>query len=146
MRSVQKIAGLPIIDAKRSLRLKVTLADISGAKSKKPDRCAAAVACRKHLHVEEARVHLSRVYLKAHKAKTWVRYLTPRALRSEIIAFDRGGRFAPGDYSLGKVPTSMRFGKQTGASGPNQTNTNRDRKNRKRHLPHRVTGVRGGPL
>lgn len=69
--------------------------------------CAAAVALCRQPDVEAARVHLSRVYIK-HKREGWVRYATPPALRNEIIAFDRGGAFAPGEYKLSPLQPTIR--------------------------------------
>src|SRR5690348_5778150 len=94
---------MPVKDAKRSVKLIIEDNDITRARKKSPESCVVARACRRAFDAEEVRVHLSRVYVKNAKDE-WVRYLTPRNLRSEIIAFDRGGRFVAGTYTLSKVP------------------------------------------
>jgi hypothetical protein len=119
-----------VVNAKKSVILHITDGDISKAKKKKPDSCAAAIACRRQMHVAEARVHLGRTYLRNNGK--WVRYLTSDALRSELIAFDKGGKFEPGDYPIYRIQPSKATGKQQGS-----------RKYKKRsHIYHRVIGVR----
>jgi hypothetical protein len=88
------IDGLPVIDAKRPLTLHITGRDISLANPKQPHACAAARACLRELGAKEARIHLGRIYIRTNNGN-WQRYQTPGALRDEIIAFDRGGRFEP---------------------------------------------------
>lgn len=92
--AIKAIDGLPVLDAKRAIKLTVSSADIRKGDLKRPDDCAFARACRRELHVKEARVHLGRIYLRTNDTN-WLRYQTPRALRSEIIAFDRGGVVSP---------------------------------------------------
>lgn len=132
---VKMIDGLPVIDAKRPLTLEVLPADIAKADTKHPESCAAARACVRGLKVLEARVHLGRVYLRQNK-NNWVRYSTPKHLRDEIIAFDRGGTFEPGVFELG-VPALK------GHSGSKSKNI-KD-KNRKHQIRQITVGVRNGP-
>lgn len=94
---IRTIDGRLIIDAKHSLPLTITKADIKNADTKDPANCAAALACRRQHHVAEVRIHLGRTYVRQNKGN-WLRYETPENLRSEIIAFDRGGTFEPGEY------------------------------------------------
>jgi hypothetical protein len=93
-----KIGGLPVKDLTKKMKIKISKADCEVGKSKDPGACAAARACKRLPSCTEARVHIARTYLKI--GKKWLRCLTPDALRSEIIAFDRGGSFAPGEYEL----------------------------------------------
>lgn len=92
------IDGLKVVDAKRKLKITIKPIDIKKGRSKAPDTCVIARACVRQLKAARARVHLSRVYMQIGNA--WVRYETPAPLRSEIIAFDRGGRFMPGEFEL----------------------------------------------
>lgn len=133
------IEGLPVLDAKQSVTLTITPNDVAKADIKDPSNCAAARACARQLHTE-ARVHLSRVYIK-HRDH-WTRFQTPLALRQELIAFDRGGTFAPGVYELEPVtaPSRKPIGKRQGT--PPQKRGNK--KLRKRPY-HRITNVRNGP-
>ena len=103
-----KIEGLPVIDSRRKAIVNITKADIKRGSRKKPEACAVALACIRELGVDEALVHATRAYLR--KGLKWTRYFTPSAIRSEIIAFDRGGAFEPGKYELHPVPPTLRFG------------------------------------
>src|SRR6185503_11260134 len=142
MSNITNIAGLPVIDAKRPIKLSITLDDIKKANTKAPNACAVARACQRQLHVLEARVHLSRIYLRTNDSN-WVRYSTPRCIRSEIIAFDRGGAFQPIDAVLGPLsPSKAVTGKAQGAP---KKKTAHSAPKRKRQAPHVVTDVRGGP-
>jgi len=98
------IDGLPVLDATKSETISITAADIKKGRSKEPSKCAAAVACMRQFHVHEALIHRGRAYLR-HKDH-WLRYLVPAALRSEIVAVDRGGTFEPGQYTLHKIQPS----------------------------------------
>jgi len=114
--SPKSIENLPIYDAKKAILLSVTDNDCSRADRKEPDSCAVARACRRELHALDVRVHLGRVYVKTNKG-SWTRYITPPALRSEIIAFDRGGTFAAGVFTLSAPqPTKQASGKRQGSN------------------------------
>lgn len=138
---IKSIDGLPIIDSKRPIKIIVTPADCRNGDSKEPESCAFAKACRREMHVEEARVHLGRVYLKTKGGKNWTRYITPKDLRSEIIAFDRGGQFASGQYTLASVPPKKQIRGRQGSVkvGKRKVAT------KKRKPAHVVQDVRTGP-
>ncbi len=141
MTRILEINGLPVIDAKKAIVVRITKNDISKAIPKQPDGCAIVRACIRGLHVLEARVHLSRIYLRTN-ASNWQRYATPPALRDEIIAFDRGGTFSPCEATLAVVRASARTGKGT-QGGPSVPPAQRSGKKRRKH--HVVTDVRAGP-
>lgn len=103
MRELQ-IDGLPVKDARKSVVITISDRDVKNGTLKKPNSCAAALCCKRELGATEAHVHTSRVYLRFNGH--WQRYLTSAALRSEIVAFDRGGRFEPGEYRLIKMQPS----------------------------------------
>lgn len=106
---------VPILDAKRAMTLHITAGDISRSDKKDPTHCAAALACKRMKGVKEARVHLTRVYVRQNDGNV-LRYTTPARLKGEIIAFDRGGQFEPGDYTLNPPAPSQRVtGKRQGA-------------------------------
>lgn len=106
------IEGLPIINAKKGITLHVKPCDIKKARKKSPGHCAVALACMREKRAKEVRVHLSRVYLRMNESN-WVRYEVPVSMREEIIAFDRGGEFAPSLFYIkpGK-PSAQRPGQQ----------------------------------
>lgn len=139
MTRLASIDGLPVIDAKKPLELHIIMDDIRKADRKHPDACAVANACYREIHATEARVHLGRVYVKT-TADKWVRYITPKSLRQEIITFDRGGVFEPGTYVLHKPQPSHQLGKQKpGRIAGKKVGA------KKRRSPHVVTNVRSGP-
>jgi hypothetical protein len=113
----QQIDGLPVIDAKKPLKLEVTRADCQLATRKNPGCCAVAKACGRELKIKGVRVHLSRLYLLA--GKTWTRYLVHSSLRQEIIAFDRGGKFEPGVYTFQAPNPNKQLGKGGGGKTKN---------------------------
>lgn len=107
---LMKIHGKPVVDAPKDVTLHITPADVAKGRKKAPDCCAAAQACMRQMKAERALVHLSRIYLE--KGGKWVRYVTPDRLRTEIISFDRGHRFEPGDYHLVPLQPSQRRGRK----------------------------------
>lgn len=135
---VKDIDGLPVFDAKRPIKLIVNKNDIDRADIKEPKDCVVARAVRRELHAKEVRVHLSRVYVKTNEG-SWTRYFTPRSMRSEIIAFDRGGSFAAGEYHLTTPSPSKNLGKNKSKRGPHL------KRGKKRTKPHIVKDVRTGP-
>ena len=142
MSKITAIDGLPVFDAKKPIKMTVTKADCKNGNPKYPDTCAAARCLMRELHASEVRVHLSRVYVKTTPDK-WIRFVTTKPLRTEIIAFDRGGTFAPGDYHLSAVRDSIRSGtKRKKPVRRTGTHPQRARSNRQRHV---VSDVRTGP-
>lgn len=94
-----EINGKRVVNATKPVTINITQRDVDTGDNKNPSGCAAAKAA-KH-SIEEcisARVHVGRVYIE--QDKKWIRYDTPDALRTEIIAFDKGGNFQPGEYTL----------------------------------------------
>ena len=133
------IDGLPIFNATRPVIIHITEGDINKATKKETNSCAVAKACIRELHAKEVRVHLTRVYIRSN-TMNWVRYLTPARLKSEIIAFDRGGKFVPGEFKLPKPPANYASGKQTGS----KTNQNIKGKKGKHRAYHVTRDVRFG--
>lgn len=132
------LEGFPVKDAKKPIVLHITKSDITKGAKKNPEACAAALACEREYHIDEARVHLSRTYLR--KGKKWTRYMTPKALRTEIVAFDRGGTFEPGDYVLANPNPAKKLGAKM-SNSPNKSGNAK-----KRLHPTIVSDVRHGPV
>lgn len=101
MGRIISIDGLPVKDAAKSLILTVTKEDVKNGKRKSENDCAAAVACKRQFKATEARIHLGRTYLRFNGH--FKRYHTPPGMRTEMIAFDKGGSFEPGNYLLRKM-------------------------------------------
>jgi hypothetical protein len=133
-----KIDKIDVIDADKGLILHVIDEDIKKAGKRSPATCAAAQACIRQMKVKAALVHLGRTYVLI--KNKWLRYRTPLALRTEIVSFDRGGTFAPGDYMLQKLQPShqgtgyRQGGETTGSTGSGPRRTTRPR--------HYITDVR----
>jgi hypothetical protein len=73
------------------------------------------------------------------------RYKTPLQLRAEIIAFDRGGTFEPGEFVLSVVPEHKRpTGRRQGSKKGDEKGARQNRK-KKRPTPISVKNVRTGP-
>lgn len=145
-----EIAGKRVVDATKPVTIKITPRDIAAGDNKNPSSCAAAKAA-KH-SIEEcisARVHIGRVYIE--QDKKWVRYNTPDSLKQEIIAFDRGGTFAPGEYILRPVSsaeTAAVRAKSRGETNRNQPGNLPSKSPRKLRVKiakikrHEVSGIR----
>jgi hypothetical protein len=136
-----KIQGIDVIDANEEIEVTITPNDIKLGKKKSAHECAAARAlCREH-HAEAATVHLSRAYIK--KNGKWWRYSVPPMLRSEVVAFDRGGNFAPGDYTLKTVQPTVRLDAPVKRKWKKPASSRPQNGNRPKKPYHVVTGVRG---
>lgn len=132
-----EIAGKKVVDARKRIILHITKGDVERGNTKDPAACAAALACMRQFHTTQARVHLARTYIL--RGETWWRHRTCGPLRSELIAFDRGGAFAPGDYELGACQPSVHFG----VKRKNYPKTNKHpQKGNRRKVYHVVSGVR----
>lgn len=132
-----KINGTPVIDATKSILIHISQRDVNTSKTKDPASCAAAKCCMRTItQCEGARIHVGRAYLKM--GGKWVRYLTSPALRTEIVAFDRGADFMPGVYSLSAIPPSMKVGTKKPKKGGPSTQGKRARKLRVYHITTNV--------
>jgi hypothetical protein len=129
------IDGLPVFDSPMDLILKVTKADVAKAVKGSCEKCAAAIALCRQRGVKAARVYLSRTLVQ--RARQWDRYVTPDALRTEIICYDRAGIFALGDYKLMRPKRSQQLGYKDGQKrSPHKTTGKPPR------VMHIVEGVR----
>lgn len=137
MSKLQQIDGHPIHDATKPIHIHIAPRDIQSAQRRAPAACAAAKCCTRTLpEIYKARVHLSCAYL--FDGAIWHRYRTSRALRTELVAFDRGAKFLPGVYVLNAVPPSARRRARSGS----KTNKNRPGKGARPLIIHHVEGVR----
>ena len=129
---VSNINGRKVIDATDSMELVVTDTDCELATRRNHSSCAVARACMKRTGTD-ALIHLSRVYVKQHKLHEndediWVRFIVKNSLRTQIVAFDQGGSFAPGTYKLHAPRKNHRLGKyHTGKKASGTENINRRR-------------------
>jgi hypothetical protein len=113
-----EINGKRVVDAKTPLHISINKQDAAKGKSKDPGGCAAARAIVRTLaDANAARVHLGRTYIEFDDK--WVRYQTPEALRTEIVAFDRGANpsYTEGDYTLRPPSPSGRLNARPKSAG-----------------------------
>jgi hypothetical protein len=137
------IGGKKVLNAKRRVTLHISAHDAKTGASKAPTACAAAKAAVRGVpNCIEARIHIGRAYLLDKTEDKWMRYKTSDALRSEIIAFDRGGKFEPGEYDLIPLAPSDIIRKGTKFVG--KANKGPSAQKTKRRL-HVVKGVRNRP-
>lgn len=112
---IRKYEGLPVVDADKSLLINITSADVKAARKFDPANCAAAMAC-KRVYKREVRIFRSRAYIK--EKNHWVRYMVPQAVSREIISFDRGSQFEPGEYKVNPPSPTNQLGRyHTGKIG-----------------------------
>jgi hypothetical protein len=135
-----KIGGLVVKDADEKVVVHITKDDVRKGSLKKSNSCAAAQALCREGHCDEARVHFSRAYLR--KGKKWTRYVVNKALRSEVLAFDRGGVFEPGEYILAPVQPTVRLDAPAKRPRGIDDGSQPKRGNRTKRPYHVVTGVR----
>src|SRR5215204_5353922 len=99
-----------VSDAKNNLTLHITANDIKGAVRADNDACAAAHALCGQEHFKRAIVHKTKTYVQL-KDGTWLRYVTPKSLYTEIMIFDRGGRMQADDHILQAPKGTQRLGR-----------------------------------
>ena len=104
-----KFEGLPVVDATRALELHVQQRDVDRKQRKNPAKCALA-ACSERQFKTEARVYMSRAYVKSADGSYWTRYVVPTSAQREITAFDRGARSEPGIYRLTPPSETSKLG------------------------------------
>jgi len=135
-----RVAGVTCVDATKDIILELLPKDINKAKRKSNSECSLAIACRRQLG-HEARIHLTKVYISRNgggKIELWDRYIVPLRLRTEIVAFDRGGEMQPGEYTL-KAPIGFN---RIGARNGRQEAYRKRKQNGKRNPRITITGVR----
>lgn len=133
MSRIVQINGKKVVDANYRMAVLVTPEDIKKGDRKKPNACAVALACVRQLDAESAVVNLTRTYIEF--PKRWVRFATPASVRTEIVAFDQGGKFTPGQYVMSPPAPTQRSGAAT-------KRVRGTRKYKKRAKPHHPEGVR----
>lgn len=120
-----KIDGLRVVDAKKPVVIVVNTRDTAKGSLKDPYRCPAALSCMRELEANDARIHAGVSYVR-YNGK-WTRYATSRALRQEIVSFDRGGKFMPGEYVLLKPHAHIQIGNKRHRPNGKATGTRKRR-------------------
>ena len=112
--------GLPVIDAPANtgIAITVTPSDVKGSRKVDPEHCAAARAGKRELK-KDVHVFMTRAYVK--EKKHWVRYMTPESVSREIVSFDRGSAFVPGNYKFRAPRAQEKLGQYKGKSSEKHT-------------------------
>lgn len=129
-------------DASRNVTIEVTKKDINSSQVKNLKSCAIAQACKRAMHLDGVVISRSIAYLV--KDKHAIRYVLSDAATKEIIAFDRGGSFEPGEYKLHKPHDAIAI--NSGHQAPTSRNKKRAKRGSPRHLTAniRMSLVGGG--
>jgi len=85
-------------DGTDDLEVEVTKQDATSSRKKDHNNCAMAVACKRKAKADGIIISISMAYII--KGNTATRYQVPNSVGREITAFDRGARFAEGNYEL----------------------------------------------
>ena len=128
------INGRQCIDATKSMTLNITNNDCTLASRKDHANCVISRACMKSTG-SDALVYVSRVYIKQTYQDVWVRYIVTNTLRTQVVAFDQGGAFAEGTYTLYAPNSCKRLGVSSGGHKTAALNT-------PRKMPVKLEGVR----
>jgi hypothetical protein len=102
--------GLPVVDAKRELRVFLSSSDKDDAERKQPTRCAFAKACYRLYGSKRVAFFRTVVYVElpddkgSHRIE---RFNPSKPTRNSIEKFDRTGKIDPGGYHL--LPPSPGF-------------------------------------
>jgi hypothetical protein len=97
-----------VVDAKKDATVEVLPRDISRAAKKNHNACALARACERTFMVDAAVITPYRAFLI--KGDVATRYMLTDHARREIIAFDRGAAFMPGEYDMRAPRNAERIG------------------------------------
>jgi hypothetical protein len=129
-----EINGKPVINSKRKIMIEISPRDIKKGMTRDPGSCAAAQCLMRTVPgIKGARVHVKMTYIEFDDH--WERLRTPPSLSREIVAFDRGAPFYPGQYNIGPLSKGEqeRYGKAAGQGG-GQDKTNRNKRRRPYHI------------
>jgi hypothetical protein len=121
-------------DATKNARIEVTKADETNSKKKAHKGCAMAVACKRKFHLDGVIISANRAYLvKGTQAR---RFQLPPSVSREVVSFDRGGGFEPGDYELAKITPTAKLGSNRNKGGGQQGS------DKPRKFAHKTGGIR----
>ena len=129
-----------VVDAERGAKIEVTPLDSRSKGLKNHEECAFAVACKRQMRLDGVIISRSVAYLV--KGKRARRFQLPPSVSREVVSFDRGAGFAPGEYLLSPVEPSRRLGQRQGSNRDRASATPMTKKFR--HLTANVRTVLGG--
>lgn len=101
-------------DGRGDLHIIVTTTDTKASVKNHKD-CAIAKACKRLQGVDGAVISVATAFII--KGDTAYRYRVPSAVAREVVAFDRGASFTPGEYELKAPGRTHKLGRKQGSSG-----------------------------
>lgn len=125
-------------DATNGLSIHVAASDNKNALVKSHKACAAAVACKREHHLDG--VIISRAIAYTVKGDVATRYVVPGSLSREVVSFDRGGGFEPGEYRLGRPDPHIQLGVERAPHIPDPSGKSK----RVVHITTNIRTVLGG--
>lgn len=123
-------------DAKRGIWVEVTEQDSTSSDAKSHKSCVMAVACKRKQRADGVIISLATAYVV--KGSVATRYKIPDSVSREIISFDRGASFSPGEYMLTAPTPSQKLG----GSSHRGSNMRQRPKPKSIRRQHRTGGVR----
>jgi len=139
MAKQRMINGKPTVYATQPITLHVKQYDVDRGDPNDPGGCAAARCIKRELRARAAFVHKGRVYIFPIDNDVCLVYQTPKGLWGELIAYDRGGRFMPGEFRIPPVSPSNRPGMRSKRKADSRTGPHhRNKTKRPRHVTAHV--------
>ena len=129
-----------IKDATRAVTIEVTKSDVRSSQTKSHRTCAIATACKRMLHLDGVVISRAIAYLIKDGVAT--RYRVSDAAAREVIAFDRGGSFEPGEYRLVKPDHTIALGVERGTEP--RPKDKRKKHDTPRHITTNIRAALGG--
>lgn len=126
-----------VVDATEHMKVKVTKRDCESRAVKNHQECALAIACKRSLQVNGVIIAIRAAYLV--DGKKAYRYGLGESIAREVTAFDRNGRFEPGEYQL--LKPSHRIGDQRSSGSRTYTKSNGKGKGKGKYR-HITTDIR----
>lgn len=137
------LAGLPIREAKRPIRLLPNENDLKKAKRKDPTCCVAATAFKRMKNVIAVWVFRSRTYVRFKGNKFWTRYKTPVRLAANTVTYDKAGIFDLEDYTFSPLQPTQRDRAERKRTGKEKTYAVKRNGTRPRRRISPMANVRG---
>lgn len=125
-------------DATQILEVEVKPCDITSSKIKNQRGCVFARAVKRNYQITGAVIAVSTAYLISGSKAT--RYSIPPSLSKEIVAFDRAGKFEPGEYYINK-PQFKLDTPRTSKRPMGKRSTNKDAKKKKYHKTQAIRSI-----
>lgn len=128
-----------VVDATRQAPIEVTKRDAEAKGKKDHTACALAVACKRKFHLDGVLISRCVAYLV--KGKQARRFHVPHSISREVVSYDRGAEFSPGQYVLKAVPIQLRFGVKVPGNKRKREHT---KNQRFRHVTNKIRTTLSG--